>query len=129
MREALVEELRNRILTGALSGGKPIAEGDLTSDLEVSRTPVREALIALEREGLVASSPGRGFSVIPLTADDASETYPMVGALEALALRTQGVPSLATLDGLVDLNDELVTAIGNCETTLRLDEEWHAYGM
>ena len=55
--------IKQRIIEGALAPGLPINEIDLASDLNVSKTPVREALHQLEREGFVATTPGRGSTV------------------------------------------------------------------
>ena len=87
LREALKSELRDRILDERIASGSSITETDLSVELRVSRTPLREALIGLEHEGFLACIPGRGFSVVPLTKKEIHELYPIVASLETLALK------------------------------------------
>ncbi len=55
--------LRTEILTGKVAPGEPLIEAQLSADLGVSKTPVREALIRLQRDGLVEIAPYRGARV------------------------------------------------------------------
>lgn len=84
--EALAEELRRRILAGVFMPGERIPEEWVTSELGVSRPPVREAMRLLQQEGLLTSIPRRGVIVTPLTADDVREIYALRHALERLAV-------------------------------------------
>ena len=86
-RDQVRDALRAMILDGQIRSSSRIEEVDIGESLGVSRTPVREALIALEQEGLVRSRPNRGFIVAPADADLVSEAFPVLGALEAAALR------------------------------------------
>ena len=84
--------LKQRIIAGSLAPGLPINEIDLASDLHVSKTPLREALRQLEREGFVTTTPGRGSMVSPITFQDIREIYEMreiieCGAAKRSALR------------------------------------------
>ncbi len=63
MGNDLLFELRERIVSPEFTGGAALNEKVLAEEFSVSRTPVREALIRLKEEGLVSSSPGRGFYV------------------------------------------------------------------
>jgi DNA-binding GntR family transcriptional regulator len=80
-------EIRFRILNGELSAETPLSEYQLAEELELSRTPVREAVKRLEREGLVQSIPNRGTFVAELTARDISEIYQVREQLEGFAAR------------------------------------------
>jgi len=80
-------EIRRRILNGELSAETPLSEYQLAEELELSRTPVREAIKRLEREGLVQSIPSRGTFVAELTARDISEIYQVREQLEGFAAR------------------------------------------
>jgi DNA-binding GntR family transcriptional regulator len=83
-------QLRELIVRGRIAPGARIIETELSTRLEVSRTPVRSALQRLTQEGYVmASGPGRQIrlSVTPLTEDDARELFGIVGELEGLAAR------------------------------------------
>lgn len=80
-------EIRRRILNGELSAETPLSEYQLADELELSRTPVREAVKRLEREGLVQSIPNRGTFIAELTARDISEIYQVREQLEGFAAR------------------------------------------
>lgn len=85
LHDELVERLRLLIVEGDLAPGSKISEKDLSDLFAVSRTPLREALKVLAREGLVELSPNRGASVAALTLNDLEEAFPVMGALEALS--------------------------------------------
>lgn len=85
VRTQVVESLRSAIMDGRLAPGQRLVEKDLCQMLGVSRPSVREALRALEVEGLISSIPNRGPVVTELTAEDAANIYQVRGALEALA--------------------------------------------
>jgi len=85
-----VQRIRDLIVHAKLAPGTWIVEGDLCEHLNMSRTPVRGALYLLQREGYVIeyrnSSKSR-MIVAPLTKEDASELYPIIGRLEGLSGR------------------------------------------
>jgi DNA-binding GntR family transcriptional regulator len=129
-RRALRHDVRREILAmvfdGRLPAGRRINERDLGAELEVSRTPIREALLGLEGEGFVESRPARGFAPVPLSARDVNEVYPMVAALEILAVRSVPPERLrAHLPELERLADEIAAA-GNARRAQALDDRWHA---
>ena len=62
--DEVVNHLRKRILSGHYPAGAPLRQEQLANELGISRTPLREALRILEREGLVTVSPGRGVHVL-----------------------------------------------------------------
>jgi len=84
--EDVAERLREAILHGELSPGQHLREEELGERLQVSRGPVRDAFVLLEREGLVSSSRHRGVSVVELTRNDLYEVYTLRSALEPLAI-------------------------------------------
>src|SRR6516164_2816173 len=86
LREDVHALLRERIVSGGLMPGNRLQDVQLAAELGVSRTPVREALLRLEGEGLVESDPNRGFFVAPLSRKEVLEIYPIVWSLECLAL-------------------------------------------
>ena len=63
LREIVYEELKMQILTGKIVPGTRMMEVELAEDMGVSRTPIREAIRKLEKEGLVTIEPRRGASV------------------------------------------------------------------
>jgi len=85
LHDQLVERLRNMIVQGELQPGSRVAESRLSTQLGVSRTPLREALKVLSVEGLVQLLPNRGATVVQVTPKQAKETLAIMGALEALA--------------------------------------------
>ena len=67
LRAKTLEALRARLIDGRLSPGTNVVERDLSTALGVSRTPLREALLGLEGEGLLRAAPQRGFFVLDLS--------------------------------------------------------------
>ena len=124
LREQAIDILRERILTGALGPGRVLREESLAKELGVSRTPLREALLELTREGLTRKTAGRGFVVSPLEAREVRELYPLRALLESEALRQSGVPTGQRLAELESLNDELRAEAAG-PGWIRLDNRWH----
>lgn len=85
LREQVVEQVKTAIIEGQLKPGDHMVEATLTKQLGVSRTPLREALILLEREGLVESFPNRGVFVRKFDLSDVSLIFSMRIALENFA--------------------------------------------
>jgi GntR family transcriptional regulator, vanillate catabolism transcriptional regulator len=86
-QQAVADKLREMILHGTFDGGDRLLEVPLSEKLEVSRTPVREALIMLSDEGLVEYRPNRGYIVRSFTLDDIMNAYVVRESLEGLATR------------------------------------------
>lgn len=85
LKDQVVDVLRERILCGELAPGTRLVERDLAALLDVSRVPIRDALLFLEAEGLVVSDQ-RGRSVIALTPQLLADLYPVRAALEEMAV-------------------------------------------
>jgi DNA-binding GntR family transcriptional regulator len=81
-------ELKRRILFNEYPGGFQILEEALCEELGMSRTPLREALMRLQNEGMMEILPRRGVRVLPLTARDIADIYEVLSALELLAARS-----------------------------------------
>jgi DNA-binding GntR family transcriptional regulator len=79
------EEIRQAIVEGRYRAGQRLIEKNLGEEFQVSRTPVREALRALESEGLVVSLPNKGAIVRSLSAQDVYDIYDLRVRLESLA--------------------------------------------
>lgn len=86
---SLREQIREHIVDGIVSGrwkpGERIVERRIATELEVSQTPVREALRELETLRLIESAPNKGVRVRNLTAADLEESYPVRAGLEQIA--------------------------------------------
>ncbi len=85
LREQVVEQVRQAIIEGRLRPGDHMVEATLTKQLGVSRTPLREALILLEREGLVETVPNRGTFVRRYSEADIEDIFSIRVALENFA--------------------------------------------
>ena len=85
LHDELTERLRHLIIEGNLVPGAKLSEKDLCDTFGVSRTPLREPLKVLATEGLVELTPNRDASVARLTLSDLEETFPIMGALEAVS--------------------------------------------
>ncbi len=80
-------ELRQRIIHGGLPGGTRLYEVALSEELEISRTPVREAMSRLAEEGLLERAPGGGFQVRSFSLRDVTDAIELRGVLEGTAAR------------------------------------------
>lgn len=91
--DAVTEQLRRLILSGAVSDGSPLRQDALAEEMGTSRIPVREALSRLESEGLVASFPHRGYVVTGLSRSEIQELYDLRCMLEPELIRL-AIPKL-----------------------------------
>lgn len=82
-----VQRLRAAILNGRVADGARLCQTDLADQLGISRTPIREALVRLQQEGLVELLPGGGVRVKVLDLDEAVELYDLREVLDGLAAR------------------------------------------
>lgn len=116
--------LMNRVVSGKLEPSSRLNESELSEQIGVSRTPLREALIELERAGMVEFRQGKGFSVRPLDHDRAEELFEMIGWLESAALQLAGRPDEGQLHDLHSLN-QIRLEETTPEKLVELDVEWH----
>lgn len=112
-----------------LGPGEPLLERDLSDRLGISRTPVREALLLLEREGWVVSGERKGFVVADISPADVAEISSLRRANECLAVEL-ALPritpaDLAHLDELYSRQAEFIS--GPLQENVRVDHEFHAY--
>ncbi len=116
--------LRAEILNGTSAPGALLAESAVAKRLGVSRVPVREALFALEREGLVEFSPtGRAF-VKALTPQDFEELYVLRLALEPLASRL-AAPAFKADTSKLEKNLAATRRARSVQEVTLLDLEFH----
>jgi DNA-binding GntR family transcriptional regulator len=87
MHQRVADKLRQSIVRGHLGPGERIGEVEMCSALNVSRTPLREALKQLASEGLVELRSNRGAIVAPLRHDELDELFEVVAALEGMAAK------------------------------------------
>ena len=102
LRESVYEQLRSEILHCTLAPGAEIREAELAARFAVSKSPVRDALMRLEREGLVISMPRQGYRVAPISIADVQDMFHLRAALERACMerivRQASGEQLATLD-------------------------------
>lgn len=87
LSSAVTATLRNMIVEGVLAPGTRLNERILCEQLQVSRTPLREAFKTLAVEGLIEILPNRGAAVVQLSIADIQQAFELMGALEGLAGR------------------------------------------
>ena len=123
--DVIARRTRRLIADGSLSPGQRINESRLAVQLDVSRTPLREALSRLASEGFVTVKPRRGFFVQALEPREVRELYQIRGILDPSALEMAGLPSPAQLDRLADLNAGILEAGTDVEAIISRDDAWH----
>ncbi|MFE0646431.1 GntR family transcriptional regulator [Streptomyces sp. NPDC058877] len=111
VQQFVLEELRRAITSGELKPGDPIRQEALAARFEVSRVPLREALKALEAEGLVVHHVHRGYFVAELSVEDLEEIYRIRELLETEAVRTavRGMPE-GTVSALEHIQQQVERA-------------------
>lgn len=120
--------LKDEIRTNRMPAGYQAPEPEIALRLGMSRTPVREALIRLQAEGLVELVPRRGARVLPIRIDDLREIYEILNALEpeaagALAARK---PSLDYLQPLEDAMTRMEASLYNdLDAWAEADDAFH----
>ncbi|MFO7654911.1 MAG: GntR family transcriptional regulator [Candidatus Krumholzibacteriia bacterium] len=107
LRTHIRDEILARLVSGDLAAGDRINESRLSVELAVSRTPLREALICLVEQGLLLTSPGRGFLVPDLDSGAFRETGEVLAILEPALVREIVPPSP---DLLMELGNHLSRA-------------------
>ena len=105
IREIAYEVLKHAIITGQIPAGERIVETDYADRLHISRTPLREALRKLERDGLVEYVLRRGVVVRAFTMEDVEEIYTIRNSLEMLTL--PAIIAKATDEDVKGLKDKL----------------------
>ncbi len=80
-----IHELRDRIFSGELAAGSDHLESELADLLSMSRTPVREAVLTLEGQGLLEMRPRKGVRILPVSPEDMAEIYDVLTELESHA--------------------------------------------
>lgn len=128
LSEEAYDVLRSAILSGKLAPGARIVEADIARQMAISRSPVREAVRKLEREGLVEYRPRRGTVVLGLSRDDVADAYQLRAHLEAYGAGLAAVRAteeqLAALGALID-RMRAFAARGDLVQLVVADVEFH----
>lgn len=124
LRDKAADELLRLIVSTRLRPGTTLSSVDLARKMAISRTPVREALQRLEKDGFVVRDGAGVFHVPELSCKEAEDVYGLRAELEPLALRLSGRLDDDRLDKLEAINRRLKTAKGPADL-IRQDERWH----
>lgn len=85
LKDHVYEYIAQKISKGELVPGKKINENEICRELNISRTPVREALIQLSSEGVLENLPRKGFIIKEMKEGEARQLYEVIGSLDGLA--------------------------------------------
>lgn len=121
--------LRERIITGDLVPGAEVSEPELAERLQMSKTPVREALGRLCIEGFMEAYPRRGYRVTPVTIKDMNDLFSVRGVLEgtaaALAAENLTTEEMDQLDELADASYVMGEEVST-RTFVSRNEQFHS---
>ena len=126
---AAYDRLKADILDNTLPPGFMAPEPEIAERLGMSRTPVREALITLQSEGLVELIPRRGVRVLPISANDMREIYELLTLLEPeaaadVAGQVDNAATVAALDASTTRMEQALRA-NDLEAWARADDDFH----
>ncbi|MCX7857711.1 MAG: GntR family transcriptional regulator [Deltaproteobacteria bacterium] len=128
LREQVYRKLKEHILNGVLEANKRLIEEKIASQLGTSRTPVREAIQKLEKEGLIYKLPKGGFAVRSITDEDIDEVFGIRSILEGYAgyLATFKITEeeLRDLEEIVKKGEEYVEK-NDMDALVKLNTEFH----
>ncbi len=128
LRIRVFNAIENAILDGEYKDGDSLNELRLSKELGISRTPVREALMQLELEGLVRNVPNKGAVVVGVTEQDIHDIYEIRIRIEGLAARlcAENITEdeLRALEQIVDLQEFYLLKNGT-EQIWKLDGDFH----
>jgi DNA-binding GntR family transcriptional regulator len=128
IKEAIFEALHQRIIAGKYAPGEWLRQEEISSQLGVSQTPVREALDLLVSAGLAERVPYRGVRVLQLTAEEIADAYGLRLLLESVAARAAAQNHLADqIDRLFRIakqTEDLVT-LNDMSALRQLNREFH----
>lgn len=130
MADAAHEQIRRRILDNVWPPGHRMLEQEVALALGMSRTPVREAMVRLQGEGLVEVVPRHGMRVLPVSPTDMREIYEVLTALECMAAEqlARRQPDDAELSPLVEATNAMDQALAadDLDGWATADERFHA---
>jgi DNA-binding GntR family transcriptional regulator len=127
--QLVVEILREKILSGEIVAGQPLRQAALASELNVSRIPVREALLQLEAEGLVSFEPHKGASATELNLDQVGELFELRAMIEGELLAASLInitdEALAQASDILAKLDSSLNKENSANTWSELNSEFH----
>lgn len=126
-KEQAYVEIRSRILSGHYRPGEVFSESAMVTDLGISRTPIREALVRLEQEGLIRVIPKCGVVVRTLTLSDLKSLFEMRRVLEPYVIRCYGkqIPK----DQLRSIWEEMTLAYASSDAQRQYDADARLHSL
>ncbi|WP_018693136.1 GntR family transcriptional regulator [Algicola sagamiensis] len=128
--QLVAEALREQILSGAISAGEPLRQDAIAKSFNVSRIPVREALLQLEAQGLVHFEPHKGAIATELSIRDISELFSLRALLEGeilgLAIDQMNSETLIKAKNICKEYHEVLQDDEQVERWSRLNQKFHA---
>jgi len=128
MRDEAYSILQDWIISGELEPNRKLKDSELSEMLGISRTPIREALLKLEDEGLIETKANRWTMVAPISIEQAEHIYPIVEALEILAIE-EGLKSVTqnVITSLEKVNEQFKKELhrGEKEKAFQSDLRFH----
>lgn len=118
--------LRERILKGEIAGGEGLTQQAIAEAFNVSRIPVREALLLLQSEGLVELLPHKGAYVVELSIAKITELFELRSLLEVSVLRA-AIPKLTAAD--FEVAEQLLTKFNQALNDGQSVERWSEYNQ
>jgi DNA-binding GntR family transcriptional regulator len=123
--DQVYRQLLQRIDRNELPAGSKLRDSSIAAELGVSRTPVREALVRLAREGVLSAEVGRGFRLNPLDPSELREIGSILATLEPLALDQSAEPTPDQLARLGEVVARLEQTRGDIAACVELDDQFH----
>jgi DNA-binding GntR family transcriptional regulator len=124
------EYIRSLIRSGDLLPGQPVREALISDQLNISRAPIREALLILAQEGLICSEPQKGKYVRSMSAQEIYDSYAVAGILEGAgvvqSIAHWGDREEAAFEDVVYRLDQQVNYAVSLDTLAEIDELFHA---
>jgi DNA-binding GntR family transcriptional regulator len=130
LREQVHKRLKESILNGVLPPNKRLIEEKIAAEMETSRTPVREAMQKLEKEGLIHKLPRGGYAISIITMEDIEEVFGIRSILEGYAAYLATVRAkeddISALEEIVKKEEECLKEKGT-DQLIALNTEFHEH--
>ncbi|OPY68944.1 MAG: putative HTH-type transcriptional regulator YdfH [Syntrophorhabdaceae bacterium PtaU1.Bin034] len=128
LREQVYNGIKDSIISGEFEPGRRLIEEKLAEDMKTSRTPVREAIQKLEKEGLIYRLPRGGFAVKGVSEEEVEEVFNLRSLLEGYAANLASTRiqehEIKALEDIVNMQEALLQNM-NADEFIRLDGEFH----
>lgn len=121
IRDKVYSYIKNAILSGEYKAGDRLVERNLAQKLNISRTPIREALFRLESQKFVTTLPRKGVVVNEISRDEIVEVFMILSSLESLAVRLAATKIDPAM--IVDFNAEIMELEGFRDELARTGEQ------